>query len=277
MRYEMNLTAALPRVTVVMPHFNDPDGLERALASLEAQTMREFELAIVDDGSTPANRHRMSDLLAAVSFPVRALYHVRNLGAAAARNGGVAMSQAPIVALLDSDDFFLPDKLAWLVAAFDNRAHDLIVHGYRNWLGQDVDARGVIALDDWPWWLVALKNPGVTPAVSFRRDMAIDFDESFRRFDDQLFLVTYARKHGPIRISSHVATVVPKPIIGVAGLSGRFGPMFRAELAYIRAMSRFGIGGVLVIIMLALLLVPRVVRRLGRLAAVNLRHRHRAG
>ena len=107
-----------PAVSVLMPVHNGGHFLSAALESLRAQTLADFEIIVVDDGSTddtPA-------LLAAWTDPrLRVLTLPENQGEAAARNHGLAAARAPLVALLDSDDLAYPDRLARQAAFLDAR------------------------------------------------------------------------------------------------------------------------------------------------------------
>src|SRR5712692_4293853 len=96
-----------PTVSVVIPVYNGERYLAEAISSVLDQTYKNFELIVVDDGST--------DQSAAVvrSFTddrIRYLYQ-SNGGASKARNLGVAASRGTVIAFLDSDDVWLPHKL----------------------------------------------------------------------------------------------------------------------------------------------------------------------
>jgi hypothetical protein len=99
---------AAPRISVVMPAYQVQTTIEAAIRSVLAQTMPDFELIIVDDGST--------DATAAIAKNVDdsriRLISQANRGLAGARNTGIKAARARYIALLDSDDLFLPDKLA---------------------------------------------------------------------------------------------------------------------------------------------------------------------
>ncbi len=95
-----------PAVSIVIPTFNRPDLLREALDSVAAQTFRDYEVIVVDDGSTPP----IADAVANHSTKPKIIRQVRQ-GPAAARNRGIADARADLVAFLDSDDLWLPTKL----------------------------------------------------------------------------------------------------------------------------------------------------------------------
>lgn len=103
------------RVSVVIPAFNRLDMLRRAVASVTAQTCRDLEILVVDDGSDDDVAGALSDMTDARLKVVR---HSRNRGAAAARNTGIALATGEYVAFLDSDDEWLPNLVERQLAGF---------------------------------------------------------------------------------------------------------------------------------------------------------------
>ncbi len=109
-----------PRVSIVIATHDQGRWLARAIESVRAQTFVDWELAVVDDGST--------DDTAAVVEPFLADDRIHYLpGARAerslARNRGIAATRGELVAFLDADDLWLPEKLARQVACLDTHPH----------------------------------------------------------------------------------------------------------------------------------------------------------
>ena len=100
--------SVVPVVSVVLPTYNRAAYVGASVASLLAQTDVDFEVVVVDDGSTDDTRARL-DALADPRLRVLAVPHG---GVAAARNAGVAVSRGQYVAFHDSDDDALPGRLA---------------------------------------------------------------------------------------------------------------------------------------------------------------------
>ena len=98
-----------PTVSVVMPVFNVEKYLKVAIESVLAQSFDDFELIIVDDGSTDDSASIYQNF-ATIDSRIIVLKQV-NQGLAAARNTGIRNANGQYVALLDSDDFWHPDKL----------------------------------------------------------------------------------------------------------------------------------------------------------------------
>ncbi|HYR80117.1 MAG TPA: glycosyltransferase, partial [Candidatus Dormibacteraeota bacterium] len=103
----------MPRVSVIIPIYNGAATIERALASVFEQTFSDFEIVAVDDGSTDET----SSVLAKFGDRIR-MFRQPNRGLPGARNAGVALSRGELIALIDHDDEWLPQKLALTVAAF---------------------------------------------------------------------------------------------------------------------------------------------------------------
>jgi len=103
-------------VSVVVPTFNAALTVRRALASVRAQTHAEWEAICVDDASTDDTVAR----IVAFDDPrIRIIRLDRNGGPGRARNLGIAAARGALVAFLDADDEWLPDKLARQVALFE--------------------------------------------------------------------------------------------------------------------------------------------------------------
>jgi glycosyltransferase involved in cell wall biosynthesis len=112
----------MPRVSVVVATRNRRTVLARALASIDAQSFRDFEVVVVDDGSIDGT----ADWLRA-ERPAVCLVAVRtSCGAAAARNRGVERACGEIVAFLDDDDAWRPSYLETQVAQFDAHPDTLL-------------------------------------------------------------------------------------------------------------------------------------------------------
>ena len=94
-------------VSVIIPAHNRAEVLGRAVASVLGQTWADFELIVVDDGSTDAT----ATVLAEFDDPRLTGMHQENKGVSSARNRGIAASRGRLIALLDSDDHWMPDKL----------------------------------------------------------------------------------------------------------------------------------------------------------------------
>jgi hypothetical protein len=106
----------MPRVTVLMPVYNDAPFLGAAIDSVLAQTFTDFELIVIDDASTD----RSPEIAASYRDPrIRLIVNDTNRGGPAARNRGLAAAKGEYVAQLDANDLSFPPRLAVQVAYLD--------------------------------------------------------------------------------------------------------------------------------------------------------------
>jgi len=95
-----------PEISVIIPTFNRASMLVEAVESVLAQDMTDLELIVINDGSTDETEERLSAYGSRLKH-----YQQENAGVSAARNRGITLSVAPLIAFLDSDDLWLPSKL----------------------------------------------------------------------------------------------------------------------------------------------------------------------
>jgi GT2 family glycosyltransferase len=103
-----------PAVSIVLPAFNRLDLLRRAIESVFAQTSQDWELIVADDGSALPTRDYLRSIQ---DSRVRVLWLEHCGNPAAVRNAAIGAARAPLVAFLDSDDWWTPHKLTMQVAA----------------------------------------------------------------------------------------------------------------------------------------------------------------
>lgn len=117
-------------VSVIIPTFNRAIKTARAVSSVLYQRFTDYEIVVVDDGSTDHTER----VLHQFKNRIRYVAHKTNRGVSAARNTGLAASKTPLVAFLDSDDYWLPDKLAVQKAFFDEHPDVLICQTDETWI-----------------------------------------------------------------------------------------------------------------------------------------------
>jgi glycosyltransferase involved in cell wall biosynthesis len=98
-----------PGISVIIPTYNRADKVCKGIESVISQTFRDFEIVVVDDGSSDDTAKVLKQ-----AFGERIRYfHQTNQGASIARNRGVAEARGEWIAFLDSDDIWEPNKLEW--------------------------------------------------------------------------------------------------------------------------------------------------------------------
>ncbi|MBE9164401.1 glycosyltransferase [Tychonema sp. LEGE 06208] len=108
------LSSKTPRVSVIIPAYNCERYITRAVKSAINQTYKDWEIIVVDDGSTDST----SQVLDVYRDIIQYVYQ-ENQGAAIARNRACEIAKGEFFAFLDADDFFLPEKIAKQIACFE--------------------------------------------------------------------------------------------------------------------------------------------------------------
>lgn len=175
----------MPKVSVIIPAYNQARYLGLAIQSVLDQTYADFEVVVVDDGSTDDT----AQVVQRFADPRVRYVFQSNRGLSAARNTGLRNSTGPLVTFLDSDDEFLPEKLSWLAAILDQRPEVGLAAGSAVLIdeaGQPTGQPFASRLPADPAELV-LGNPLHVGSVLLRRDWQAKvgyFDESLRSYED---------------------------------------------------------------------------------------------
>lgn len=165
----------LPRVSVVLPVRNEERYVEEAVRSILRQTFGDFELVVVDDGSTD----RSSEILAGLAAADARVKIVRGQGRGLvdALNAGISVARGTYIARMDADDISLSERLALQVRELDRRP-TLGVLGTRV---RYIDAAGrAVGVWDVPvgtalvHWALAFGTPIAHPTVMLRRTVLPD-------------------------------------------------------------------------------------------------------
>lgn len=119
-------------VSVIIPSYNRAHTLARALDSVLAQSVLPDEIIVIDDGSTDAT----SALLQ--RYPQVKVIQQPNQGVSAARNAGIQAARSEWIALLDSDDAWLPNKLALQLQALTEQRESRLCHSEEIWIRHGV-------------------------------------------------------------------------------------------------------------------------------------------
>jgi len=114
-----------PLVSVVIPVFNGAPFVAKAVTSVRAQTVKDVEIIVVDDGSTDGTQAVLADLQQTMGIT---WFQQDHGGPARSRNRGIAAARGEFVALLDCDDVWLPEKLEAQLAIMRARPEVGLVH-----------------------------------------------------------------------------------------------------------------------------------------------------
>lgn len=184
----------MPKVSVILPVFNGERFLREAIQSIFGQRYQDFEVIVVDDGSTDNSPAILQE------FPAIRVIKQANSGQSAARNRGIAEASGDLIALIDQDDRWYPTKLERQVEAMAARPHVGLHYSDVDSISADgrIDTHRLLATN-------GLRHPKhtllecvqqdlfiVPTATMFRREVfqkSGGFDERLSGYeDDDLFL-----------------------------------------------------------------------------------------
>jgi glycosyltransferase involved in cell wall biosynthesis len=177
----------MPKVSVIIPCYNAMPYLSETVDSVLRQTYTNFEIIIIDDGSSDKTVEWASQL----TDPRIKLISQENKGAAGARNTGIANSQGEYIAFLDADDLWEPTKLEKQVQCLDKNSSVGLVHTWIAFVDAHGKPTGKIMTTDGEgniWKQVAEYNPVRCGSTSMIRRCCFEtvglFDQSLRFVED---------------------------------------------------------------------------------------------
>jgi glycosyltransferase involved in cell wall biosynthesis len=184
----------VPDVSVVIPTYNRVEPLQRSVASVLAQSHAAFEILVVDD----ASQVPVDPALLPADPRITILRHAQNRGVSAARNTGIAAAKGRYVAFLDSDDAWMPEKLARQLAAVRAARNPDCVFSMSQSLmiqpdgTQEIRPQAGLApgerFDEFIYVRGSLAQPN-SFMLSTSLARKIGFREELRQFEDHLFFI----------------------------------------------------------------------------------------
>jgi glycosyltransferase involved in cell wall biosynthesis len=170
-----------PLVSVIVPSYNTAQYVPEAIESILAQTYRNLEIHVVDDGSKDNTR----EVMRAYANNPRVIYHYQeNRGESGARNTGIRAARGELIALCDADDLWMPRKLEVQVPCFKDRPEVGVV--YTNTVHVDQNNQEI------PTYRTTRHNGRITEKL-FGENFVTGSTSMFRRecFDDELYDETF--------------------------------------------------------------------------------------
>ena len=119
------MTADKPIISIIVPVYKVEAHIEKCLSSIKEQTLANFEVILVDDGS-PDNCGKICDEVAATDTRFRVI-HQENGGLSNARNSGLAISKGQYIGFVDSDDYIAPDMYEKLYKEIARTEADIVI------------------------------------------------------------------------------------------------------------------------------------------------------
>lgn len=231
---------AIVPVSVVVPCYRCRATIERAVASVVAQTWRPAQLILVDDASDDDTAVLLDAIQQRLGDWVEVLVLAENGGAAQARNAGWERATQTFVAFLDADDAWHPRKLEVQYGYMaDHPQIALSGHKHRELSSHASELPNWTLLASWDvqpvtWRALLLRHQFVTPSVMLRRDLPMRFARNLRYMEDyRLWLDVADAPYEMVKLNLDLAAIY-KAAYGATGLSGNLWQMERAELAVLR-------------------------------------------
>ncbi len=137
----------MPELSIIVPVYKVEKYLPKCIDSILAQTFRDFELILIDDGS-PDNCGAICDDYAARDSRIKVI-HQENAGVSAARNAGLDIAAGTYLGFVDSDDWIEPEMYETMIATAKEKNVDVVVCGFRytDLAGVEICDKGVSSAD----------------------------------------------------------------------------------------------------------------------------------
>jgi glycosyltransferase involved in cell wall biosynthesis len=166
----VSVGTAAPAVSVIIPAHNSADFIAEAVGSVQAQTFRDYEIIVVDDGSTDGTDAVLRRFGGAIHYHCQS-----NQGPAAARNAGIQLARGEFVCFLDADDLWVADKLARQTSFMSE--HPEI---------------GLLFADAMEWHGDAVEKPSILSTMMFGTDAKsqLPLQDAFRKLLMENFVPT---------------------------------------------------------------------------------------
>ena len=235
------------KVSVIVPVFNAEKSIESTLLSVIDQTHKDWELIIVNDGATDGS-HQEIEAFIDKNKDTEKIRYIRqeNAGVSKARNEGMKIASGNYIALLDSDDQWLPTKLEEQLEAMNKHPEiDLLSTNrngehFDNFLGSSFELLVPVSSKR-----QMIKNFLITPTVLFKREILDGvgyFNEQMKHCEDLEYFIRITDKYNCFLLNkSLVITGGGKPSFGHSGLSAAIWEMEKGELQNIKMAKRAGI------------------------------------
>ncbi len=251
--------ASPPRVSAIIIFLNEERFLAEAVQSVVSQSFEDWELLLVDDGSSDASAEIALGMTRMDPCRIRLLTHPGggNHGMSASRNLGIAQARGEFIGFLDADDVWLPGKLAEQIRVLEDQSQAALVYGrtliWNSWNELSMEADFFYDLGVEPGRLyrpprlleLLLENKAQSPTACnalMRRSLferVGGFEESFRgMFEDQVFFVK-AHAEAPAWVDSREWARYRQHPDSCSATSAAAGEDRRARLRFLRWVNGY--------------------------------------
>ncbi|WP_412473943.1 glycosyltransferase family 2 protein [Halobacteriovorax sp. YZS-1-1] len=182
------------RATIIIPYYNRLDLLEKAIDSVRKQTFNNFEVILINDGSTKC--FNISEIKDIKIYQI----NIENSGPAAARNKGINQARGEYIFFLDSDDQFLPEKLEIQIKYMDKNPQIALCHTSYFYINKEEEILNTInpsICDDFCYPRIISHCPIAMPTVCVKTEVMKKFlfPETMRVGEDTINWIRIASKY----------------------------------------------------------------------------------
>ncbi|GGW57097.1 glycosyltransferase involved in cell wall biosynthesis [Winogradskyella epiphytica] len=232
-------------ISVIIPVYNSENTIEKVLKSVVNQTYQNFEIIVVNDGSTDGSEKIIKEFFKLNSEINIRYYYQKNKGVSAARNFGLRNAEGAYIMFLDSDDLWVKDKIQRQLEIMKNNSNIDFLGANRDGLKLKsffgVKFRRINQISGRQ---LLYKNYFMTSSVVFQREIipVIGYmNETMSYSEDLEFFLRIASKFNCYLYNeSLVYAVTDKPAYGHSGLSANLWKMERGELKAIKLGYKLG-------------------------------------
>ncbi len=214
--------------SIIIPCFNAQESIEKTLLCVLHQTYKEYELIIVDDGSSDKTREIIEQLLQDKNVRYTYIYQ-DNSGPSAARNKGIEKATGKYIAFLDADDVWHPQKLELVLNLLENNKEiDLLGHAYT--LSENFSEKYTNKTPrKISFFQLLMRNFAVTPSIVVRKEALELFDEKMKFAEDHELWLRIASKKNIYFLDLPLVLLGRKPLSS-GGLSAQKWNMRKGEI-----------------------------------------------
>ena len=227
--------------------YNSEATVTTCIRSVLNQTYKcEIEIIVVNDGSTDDSVAIVEEIIKTNNTKiVIQLINKENRGVSTARNIGMKIAKGEWIALLDSDDEWMPNKLERQMQILINNANIDFLGTSRNGECYSFFWKNINGLTKISCKMILVKNFFSPPTIIFKKQIFLEiggFDENQRYYEEGNYFVRISQKYNCYLLNeSLVITGGGKPYFGHSGLSGNLKEMERGELKNIRDALNLGV------------------------------------
>jgi glycosyltransferase involved in cell wall biosynthesis len=229
-------------ISVVIPCFNSAATIERALRSVEHQTIKPHEVLVVDDASSDNTVSIIEQFARNSLLNIRVIKQSVNGGPSVARNTAWNVVTSEFIAFLDADDQWHPQKLELqLGVMLDNRTCVMSFHDHLFGSSEQFENLPFTPITSQATLRnYLLRNRSATPTVMLRTTITERFLNTKRYAEDYLLWLTITASHGSALHIHATLAHCSNPGYGGSGQSGRLWKMERSELSGFVSLWRSG-------------------------------------